>query len=58
MGAPLTAAITLVCGWRAPISATAIASGFIFTRRSRNFFGHCLALQASRLYPIEALRYA
>jgi len=57
LGIGLTSAITYFTGWLSPISLNAIFVAFLFSASVGIFFGIYPARKASRMNPIDALRY-
>ncbi len=57
LGIGLTSAITYFTGWLSPISLNAILVAFLFSASVGIFFGIYPARKASRMNPIDALRY-
>ena len=56
-GVMASAFIAFISGWRAPVSLTAVAIGFVFSAVVGIFFGFYPARKAAHFDPIQALRY-
>ena len=57
VGVIFSLSLPVLTGWPAPLSASAVLGGFLFSAAVGIFFGYYPARKASHLNPIEALRY-